>query len=88
MSDHSTTPTVEDHRDSKVTHIFVNGTRFDVQNHVLTGHEILQLAGLPESNHLFLEVSGPGDDRQIGPDKKIELHNGMRFYDVPVGNLG
>jgi len=87
VTDHAATPTIDD-RDSKVLHIFINGTRFDVHVRVLTGLQILQLAGLPESNHLFLEVPGPGDDHQIGPEERVELRNGMRFYDVPVGNLG
>ena len=53
-----------------------------------TCRELMTLAGIPEGNHLFLEVPGPGDDRQIAPDAEVRLHRKMRFYDVPVGNFG
>lgn len=87
MSQQAAVPTVGHHK-PKVLHIFVNGTRFDVEARVLTGAEILELAGLPLENHLFLELPGPGDDRPIDPTDEVKLRNGMRFYDVPVGNLG
>jgi Multiubiquitin len=68
--------------------IFINDVHYKVTTPVLTGREISQLGGVPEGNQIFLEVPGPGDDLAIGPDKQVELKSGMRFYDVPAGNLG
>jgi hypothetical protein len=68
--------------------IFINNTHYRAPKPVMTGQEIAILGGVPAGNQLFLEVPGPGDDRPIGPDEPVELRSGMRFYDVPVGNLG
>ncbi len=68
--------------------IFINGTHYRAPQPIMTGTELAALAGVPAGNQLFLEIPGPGDDRPIGPDDPVELRSGMRFYDVPVGNLG
>lgn len=68
--------------------IFVNDVHFKVTEPVMTGAQIAQLGGVPEGNQIFLEVPGPGEDRPVGHDEPIELKSGMRFYDVPAGNLG
>jgi Multiubiquitin len=68
--------------------IFVNDTRYQAPRPVMTGAELAELAGVPAGNQLFLEVPGPGDDRPISADEPVKLRSGMRFYDVPVGNLG
>jgi hypothetical protein len=54
----------------------------------MTGRELLELAGLPETNQLFLEVPGPAEDHPVGLDTEIKLRAGMAFYDVPVGTFG
>lgn len=68
--------------------IFVNDVRYEVTEPVMTGVQIAQLGGVPAGNQIFLEVPGPGEDRPVGPNEPIELRSGMRFYDVPAGNLG
>lgn len=68
--------------------IVINEVEYTAPRREMTGRELMTLAGIPEGNHLFLEVPGPGDDRQIGPDAEVRLHRKMRFYDVPVGNFG
>lgn len=68
--------------------IVINTTHYRAPQPVMTGAELAALAGVPAGNQLFLEVPGPGDDRPIRPDEPVELRSGMRFYDVPVGNLG
>lgn len=68
--------------------IFINDTRYQATRPVMTGAELAELAGVPAGNQMFLEVHGPGDDRPISADEPVKLRSGMRFYDVPVGNLG
>jgi hypothetical protein len=68
--------------------IFINDTHYEAPKPVMTGHELLQLAKLPETNQLFLEVPGPKDDKPVGLDEPVDLRPGMKFYDVPVGTFG
>jgi hypothetical protein len=68
--------------------IFVGDTKFQVTELSLTGHELKAMADIAQANHLFLDVPGHGDDIQIFDDVPFKLKSGMKFYDVPVGNLG
>jgi Multiubiquitin len=68
--------------------IFIANTKFDVKEPALTGRQLKALAGIAEANQLFLDVPGHGDDVQVFDDVPFELKSGMKFYDVPVGNLG
>ena len=80
---------VEQHDQHGVTiNIFINDVHYRVTEPTLTGAQLANLGGVPEGNQLFLEVPGPGDDRAVGREEPIELKSGMRFYDVPAGNLG
>lgn len=72
----------------KTVNIFINDVKHAVPAAPITGREIASLGGVPEGNQIFLEVPGPGDDRPIDPDQTIDPKSGMRFYDVPAGNLG
>ena len=91
-----TTETAEkhEHDNEKEQHqrqhinIRINGTHYVVEGKLLTGIQLCALAGIPAGNQLFLEVPGEDNDRPIAPDETVELHSGMQFYDVPVGNLG
>lgn len=85
MSETSTAAVTES---KKRLRIFINDQPYFAPEPTMTGRELLILAGLPETNQLFLDVPGPGDDRPIGPDEPIELRSGMKFYDVPVGTFG
>ena len=73
---------------SRKVQIFINDERYHAPKPSMTGRELLQLASLPETNQLFLEVPGPGDDKPIGLDVEVDLRPGMKFYDVPVGTFG
>ena len=73
---------------TKTVNIFVNDVKHVVSDAPITGREIAVLGGVPAGNQIFLEVPGPGDDDPIAPDQTIEPKSGMRFYDVPAGNLG
>ena len=54
----------------------------------MTGAQLKALAGIPETNLLFLEVHGPGEDEPIANDTVVHLRDGERFYDMPPGNFG
>jgi hypothetical protein len=73
---------------TKTVNIFINDVKHAVRDVPITGREIAALGEVPEGNQIFLEVPGPGDDDPIGPDRAIDPKSGMRFYDVPAGNLG
>lgn len=68
--------------------IFINHVKFEVTNSALTARQLKALAGIAEANQLFLDVPGHGDDVQVFDDVPFKLKSGMKFYDVPVGNLG
>lgn len=68
--------------------IFVNDEKYRVSDRRMTGAELKSLSGVPEANHLFLDVRGPGEDRQILDDDTVTIKSGLHFYDVPIGNLG
>lgn len=73
---------------TKIVNIFINDVKHAIPDIPITGREISHLGGVPEGNQMFLEVPGPGDDDPIAPDQAIVPKSGMRFYDVPAGNLG
>lgn len=85
MTDTATSASTESR---KRLRIFVNDQPFFAPDPVMTGRDILIMAGIPESNQLFLEVPGPRDDQPIRADEPVRLHAGMKFYDVPVGTFG
>jgi hypothetical protein len=68
--------------------IFINDAKYDAPKALMTGVELLELAGLPSANQLFMVVPGPAEDRPVAPDEQVVLRGGMRFYDVPVGTFG
>ena len=69
-------------------HITVDDRPFEVTEQALTGRQLKTLAGIAEANQIFLDVPGHGDDIPVQDDVEFELKSGMKFYDVPVGNLG
>lgn len=85
MSETSTTAATESRQRIR---IFINDQPYFAPEQAMTGRELLGLAGLPEGNHLFLDVPGPGDDISVGPETPFDLRSGMKFYDVPVGTFG
>jgi len=74
--------------DHIVINIHINEIDFKLDREQYSGAELAALAGIPAGNQLFLDVPGNGDDVPVGADEQIVLRSGMKFYDVPVGNLG
>ncbi|MEF3691709.1 MAG: multiubiquitin domain-containing protein [Candidatus Moraniibacteriota bacterium] len=73
-------------KQEKETVIHIDNKPYKTSKGSMTGAEI---RFLPEPNigsdrDLFLVVPGPQDDRKIGDDESVELHNGMHFYSAPT----
>ncbi|MCW2855442.1 MAG: hypothetical protein JWR52_1057 [Marmoricola sp.] len=68
--------------------IFINEVEYKAPKPVMTGAELKALADIAVENQLFLDEPGHHDDPQIFDDEEFQLKSGMKFYDVPVGNLG
>lgn len=73
---------------TRTVNIFVNDRKHSVDGSALTGEQIATLGDVPAGNQIFLEVPGPGDDELIASADTVKPKSGMRFYDVPAGNLG
>jgi Multiubiquitin len=84
----STSAATPDTKSMKQLRIFINGDPYFAPEASMTGDQLLELAGLPATNQLFLDIPGQGDDRPIGANEEFELRSGMKFYDVPVGTFG
>ena len=63
--------------------IFINDSRYQVEEDSLTGAGIKALGGIPPANTLFLEVPGPEPDRKVEDAEAVELRSGLKFYDLP-----
>jgi hypothetical protein len=87
-SQHSAPLHPQPHPAPQKINLWIDDRKYVVTEGALTGRELKSLAGIPEANQLFLEVPGPGDDEQVFDDSPFKLKSGMKFYDVPVGNLG
>ena len=83
-----TTQTAHDTHGHTKVNITINDVHFQVEVTTMTGSQLKELAGIAEVNQLFLEKHGPGDDQPVLDDTTVELKSGMKFFDVPVGNLG
>ena len=75
--------------DTKINiNIKIDHKHYQVHVREITGAELKHVAGIPETNLLFREVHGPGDDEQIQNETVVHLHDGDEFYDMPPGNFG
>jgi len=61
---------------------FVDDREFRVNEPVITGAEIMDLAGIAQSVGLIL-IEDDGTQRQIQPDEQVELKPGRRFKKAP-----
>ena len=68
--------------------IFINEVKYEVSEPAMTGAEMKAVAGIARENQLFMDAPGHHDDPQVFDDVPFELKSGLKFYDVPVGNLG
>ena len=65
--------------------IFINRARYEAPREVMSGRDILGLAGFGEDHDLFL-LQGEGDPTggaPIGLDQEIQLEPGQHFRAIP-----
>lgn len=71
---------------------FVDGTRFQTEQRLLTGAQIKAMVdGWNAEHELMLEGHGDDPDRLIGDDEQVDLatdHGPRRFSSVPKANFG
>ena len=73
---------------AKKFNIFINDRKYVVDEDEMTGAQLKALAGIAPTNQLFRESHGNDYYLPVRDDEEVELKSGMKFYDVPVGNLG
>lgn len=73
-----------DHRPPRFE-IFIDKDRFEVDEPALTGAQLRALPKPPvgQDRDLWEEVPGPGDDKKIGDEERVEMRNGLRFFTTP-----
>lgn len=65
--------------------IFINRTKYEAPREVMSGREILALAGFGEDHDLFL-LQGEGDPTggtPIGLDQEMQVKPGQHFRAIP-----
>ena len=67
-------------------HVFINKTKFDLDNPVQTGASLKQFAGIPLGDVLFLQQ--PREDDVIANDGSVTLKNGDHLHSQPAADYG
>jgi hypothetical protein len=68
--------------------IIVNHNPLHFDHAEVPASEIMERAGIPSTNLLFLEVPGPADDIPIASSAIVTIKSGQHYYDMPPGNFG
>lgn len=62
--------------------IFVDDVEYRFDKSIVTGGEIMDIAGIPRSVGLVL-INDDGTQERVGEDEEIELKPGRRFKKAP-----
>lgn len=68
--------------------IFIDGTRFEVEQTSMTGLQLKALAGIDPSYQMFLEQHGRDDDKLIGDNEAVAIKSGLHFFAIPATTFG
>jgi hypothetical protein len=73
------------HPQHKSYSIKIDRDPFKVESGTITGAELRALPTPPvgPDRDLFLEISGPGQDKLIGDNEVVTLHEGAHFITIP-----
>lgn len=67
-------------------HVFINKTKYDLDNPVQTGASLKRLASIKLEDVLFLQAHG--DDQVIANDATVTLKNGDHLHSQPPADYG
>lgn len=67
-------------------HVFINKTKYELDDPVQTGASLKRLANIKPVDVLFLQA--PGEDQVIGNDAKVTLKNGSHLHSQPPADYG
>lgn len=67
-------------------HVFINKTKYDLDDPVQTGASLKQLANIKLEDALFLQAHG--EDQVIANDVKVTLKNGDQLHSQPPADYG
>jgi hypothetical protein len=73
---------------TEVFTIHINKKLFKVHVPEMTGAELKKLGGIPPENQLMEERTGGEKDLPIGDADRVQMRNGLHFYDVAPGTFG
>jgi hypothetical protein len=77
------TSDMENHR---AIHVFINKTKYELDDPVQTGASLKRLANIKLEDVLFLQAHG--DDKVIANDAKVTLKNGDHLHSQPPADYG
>lgn len=67
-------------------HVFINKTKYELDNPIQTGTNLKQLANIKLEDVLFLQAHG--EDQVIANDAKVTLKNGDHLHSQPPADYG
>jgi hypothetical protein len=72
--------------DQHPIHVFINKTKYELDNPVQTGASLKQLANIKPEDVLFLQAHG--EDQVISNDATVTLKNGDHLHSQPPADYG
>jgi hypothetical protein len=62
-----------------IVHVTIEGAPYDLENREYTGHELRDLASVPNTDKLVREEPD-GSETAIPPGRKVQPHEGDNFF--------
>ena len=71
--------------EQRTVEVIINDKRYRFDHHLVTGRQIKEKAGIPDSYSLYLRR--PGDNEPIADDEEVTLREGDVFFSRPPSNV-
>ena len=72
-------------RRQRAVEVIINDKRYRFDHELVTGRQIKEKAGIPDSYSLYLRR--PGDNEPIADDEEVTMHEGDVFFSRPPSNV-
>jgi hypothetical protein len=72
-------------REQRAVEVIINDKQYRFDHHMVTGRQIKEKAGIPDSYSLYLRR--PGDNEPIADDEEVTLREGDVFFSRPPSNV-